>query len=64
MREDGMNGVRFVCKKCGEVFYEMPASHGIVHMTIYPNKPKPTKECNGRIVPIKEKEQLNTEEEE
>lgn len=47
----------FVCEKCGETFHEMPTSHGIVHMTIYPSKPKPTKECNGRVVLIKEIEQ-------
>jgi hypothetical protein len=47
-----MNGEKFICKKCGEKFYEMPLSHGIVHFTFYPNRPKPTKKCNGKIVEI------------
>jgi len=47
------DGRKFICKKCGERFYEMPTSHGIIHMTLYPNKPKPSEMCDGEVVPIK-----------
>lgn len=51
------DGRKFICKKCGETFYEMPTSHGVCFMTIYPNKPKSARMCDGEVVPISKETQ-------
>lgn len=51
MSDDGM---KFTCKKCGRKFPLIPKSHGITHMTFYPDEPKPTELCDGEVVPISE----------
>lgn len=45
--------MKFVCKKCGRKFWEMPKSHGVCFMGFYPFKQKPSEMCDGEVVPIK-----------
>ena len=51
-----MIGERFICKKCGEKFHEIPTSHGVIFMRFAGRKPKPAEMCDGQIVPINQPE--------
>jgi len=46
--------MKFICKKCGSKFPLIPKLHGVIHVTFYPNEPKPTESCDGEVVPITE----------
>jgi hypothetical protein len=51
------DGVKFICEKCGEAFYEMPETHGLLFMNFRGRRPKPPEMCDGKVVPIKKKEE-------
>lgn len=51
-KEVSDDGMKYFCKKCGAGFHEMPISHGVIYMTLYPSDPKASKMCDGEVVSI------------